>query len=101
MNAEFGRLLHDDVHSVAPGYALYQPYSERRLGIPGIMFTDAQIQFVFRHCADGCGVLAAAAVKYRQCIARPQAQHATGIACLFTAKRQLCICAQLNRAKET
>ena len=86
MNAELGRFLHDDIHSLAPGYALYQSYFQWRFRTPGHMFANAQAQFLFRHCADGCGVLAAAAVKYGQCITGPEAQDATNITRLFAAE---------------
>jgi hypothetical protein len=64
------------------------------------MFTDAEVQFLLRDGADSCGVLAAAAVKYGQCITRPESQYATNVTCLFAAEGQLCIRAQLNRAKQ-
>ncbi len=86
MNAELGRFLHDDIHSLAPGYALYESYFQWRFRTSGNMFADAQIQFLFCHRADGCGVLAAAAVKYGQRITGPEAQDATNVTRLFAAE---------------
>ena len=100
MDADFGRLLNDKIHSLAPGYALHQANSEWRFGIPGNRLTDAEVQFLFRDGANGCGVFAAAAVKYSQCMTRPESQDATNVTRLFAAERQLCICAQRNRAKQ-
>ncbi len=93
MYAEFGRLLHDDVHFLAPGYALYQSNPEWRFGIARNMITNAQVQLLFRDFVDGCDVFAAAAVKYRQRIARPESQYATDIVRLFAVEREHCICA--------
>ena len=99
MNAEFGRFLHYDIHSLAPGYALYQAYPEWRFHTAANMFAEAQIQFLLGDCVDGCGVFAAAAVKNGQYITRPETQYAPNITRLFAAERQPSICAQLNRTK--
>ncbi len=100
MYAEFGRLLHDDVHSVAPGYALYQSNPEWRFGIARNMITNDQVKLLIRDFVDGCELFAAAEVKYRQRIARPESQHATNVMRLFAVERQHCICAQLNRTEQ-
>lgn len=100
MYAEFGRLLHDDVHFLAPGYALYQSNPEWRFGIAGHVMTNTQVQLLFRDFVDGCGVFTATAVKYRQPIACPESQYATDVVRLLAVEREYCICAQLNRTEQ-
>jgi hypothetical protein len=73
-DAEFGRLLHDEIHAIAARHRLHQRHGERRFAVDEVR-AHRRADARSAHALDLGAEFAAVAVEQDQRVADPRAQH--------------------------
>ena len=88
-NAEFGSLLHDDIHAVAARNALQKPNGERRFAEVRLSVANAQSDAPFADSGNRRRIVEVAVVENRDRVADRHAQHSRDVVCSVTLQQDV------------